>query len=104
MSWQISVGAGLVLGVLHLVVFTRGISALLGGEGSPDLRRTWGLLAGGRFLMTLLLGVAATRLWGLSPIGIGGGLVLAFMTWKLAAVLWAGTGNRTGRASKENPE
>lgn len=100
MSWQISVGAGLVLGMLHLFLFARGVSAFTAGEGSAGLRRTWGLLAGVRFMVTLLLGVAAIRLWGLSPIGIGGGLVLAFMTWKLAAVLWAGA----GPTSKENSE
>lgn len=100
MSWQISVGAGLLLGVLHLFLLARGVSALTAGEGSGGVRRTWAVLAGARFLLTLLLGVAAIRLWGLSPIGMGAGLVLAFMTWKLAAVLRAGS----GRPSKEKSE
>lgn len=100
MSWQVSVGAGLLLGLLHLFLLHRGVSAFMSGEGSAGVRRTWAVLAGVRFLLTLLLGVAAIRLWGLSPIGMGAGLVLAFMTWKLTAVLVAGS----GRPSKEKSE
>lgn len=100
MSWQVSAFVGLLLGALHLLLLNRGVAVLLASEGSAGLRRTWALLAGVRFLVTLGLGVAAIRLWGLSPIGIGGGLVLAFMTWKLAAVLWTGA----MRSSKENSE
>lgn len=99
MSWKIAAGYGFLLGIFHLVVFTRGILGILGGgEGSGHVRRRWVVLAGARFLMTTLLAVLGIRLWGLSPIGIGGGLVLAFFMWKLGAALWAAT----GRTSKEN--
>lgn len=97
-DWRLAAGFGAGLGALHLLVFSRGVGALMDREGSGPSRRRSAILAGGRFLMTFLMGYAAVRLWGLSPIGLGGGLVLSVFMARIAL----GVLTPRDRISKEN--
>lgn len=98
MNFALAVAAGAAIGALHLLLLLRGVQVFLASEGSGAPRRRWAFLAGGRWIFTLLLGLGAIRFFGLQPVGVGAGLVLAVWSGRLAAWILA---RKAERASKE---
>ncbi len=92
----LGVVVGSALGALHLFLFHKALQALTAREGSGLVGRSWALVAGGRLVLTTLVGATAIRI-GVSPLGLAAGLLLALSGGRVGTWL----AHRPKKASKE---